>query len=222
MSLASQGSSKRNPESQRLISELQSEVSLEAAPFLQFILKRAGAIVAALLLFVAALAGTAGYQWYASRAALDAQKALARVMGTQEDERVAALERFAAAAPASVRTAAWLALGSAAAARQDSATAARAYAEVATADADGPLGFLAAFNEAQALMRAGESAKALPVLEKLEKTMPEAHRSLVRGVLAEAALLAGQPQRAKQIFEALATSARGGDADYFLYRARSL
>lgn len=215
-------SARRPEEPQALLSELKSEVPVEAAPLLQFIVRHAGLIVAALVLFLAALAGTAAYNWHADRAVLEARTALAAAVAAEGPDRVARLEKFAAAAPDSIRAAAWLAVADAAVTQQDFAAAARAYGHVAAADADGALGLAAALNEAQALMRSGEPAKAVPVLERVVNLIPEAHRPPARVLLAEAALQAGQTQLARQTFETLAASAQGGDAEYFRFRARSL
>lgn len=223
MSIVPQGPSSGQPESQALLNELQSEVSVEAAPLLQFIIRHAGLIVLLLVLFVVALAGTAGYNWYSARAAQNAQLDLARVvMSTQGADRVAALEKFVGSAPSSIRMAAWLALSEAAMAEQNFDMAAKAFGQVAAADPAGAVGLLAALNEGQALMRAGKAVQALTILEKLESLIPEAQRQLVRITVAEAALLAGNPQRAKTAFEALAAASGGTEAEFYLYRARSL
>ena len=144
------------------------------------------------------------------------------VITTQGAARVAALEKFVAEAPASIRMSAWLALSDAAVAEQDFSKAALAFGKVAAADPSGAVGLLAALNEAQAQMRAGQPAQAVTILEKLESLMPEAQRQIVRITLAEAALLAGNAQRAKTAFEALAAASSGTEADFYRYRARSL
>lgn len=211
------------PDNTKLLTELQSEVSVEAAPLLQFIVKHMGVIVTVLVLFVLALAGTAGYNWYAERDRVQAQKELSRVvMATQGAERVKALQTFIAGAPASIKTAANLALADAAVTQQDFAVAAQAFGQIAAADSQGALGMLATLNEAQTLMRAGKAKEALPLLEKLENIMPEGQRNLVRQVLAEAALLSGDAQKAQKMFEAMAAATSGPEADFFLFRAQSV
>lgn len=222
MSIVPQRPSVASPESPALLNELQSEVSAEAAPLLQFILKNAGLIVAVLVLLLIALAGTAGHSWYTARASQKAQSELARVMvGTQGPERLAALEKFLETAPSSIQTATLLALADAAMTQKNYDAAAKAYARIVSADPDGAMGMLAALNQGQALMQAGQGAQALNILEKLENTIPEAQRHIVRVAVAEAAVQAGNIAKAKAAFEALAAGTSGSEAEYFRFRART-
>lgn len=211
------------PQAPALLTELQSEVSVEAAPLLQFMIKHAVLIAALLLLFVAVLAGTASYNWYTNRTAHKAQADLARlIMSTQGLDRVKALELFAAQAAPSIRTAALLALADAATAHEDFALAAHAFAQVAANDTTGAVGLLAGLNQGQALLRTGDAVQAVTVLEGVEARTPETQRTLVRQILAEAALAAKNPGRAQEAFEALAASSAGGEAEYYRHRARAL
>ncbi len=223
MSIIPQSPPPGRQDSTALLSDLQSEVSTEAAPLLEFILKHAGKIAAALALFALVLAGTAGYNWYASRAADQARLDLARlVITTQGKDKVKALEAFAAEAPRAARAAALLALGDAALEVKEYDRAAAAFGRLAEADKDGALGLLAAYNQGEVLNRAGKHAEALAVFEKLENQMPESTRNTVRGVLAQTAVQAGQPERARAAFEALAASSTGPEAEYFRFRAQQL
>ena len=120
------------PQAPAILKEMQSEVSAEATPLLDFIIKHAALIAGALVLFVAVLAGTAGYNWYQTSAVQKAQTELTRVvMSTEGAERVKALEAFIAKAPPSIHTAALLALADAASTQDDFVTAAKAYGQVA-------------------------------------------------------------------------------------------
>ena len=211
------------PENAKLLTELQSEVSVEAAPLLQFIVRHMGLIVLVLVLFIIALAGTAGYNWYSERAATQAQQQLSRVvLTTQGAERVKALQDFVVGAPASVKVAGNLALADAAVAQQEYMLASQAFAQIAAADSKGAVGLLAALNEGQTLIRAGKAKEAIPLLEKLEALMPEAQRNMVRLVLAEAADQAGDKAKAAKIFESIAASMPGPDAEFYRFRAQSL
>ena len=211
------------PENDKLLSELQSEVSVEAAPLLQFIVRHMGIIVMVLVLFIAALAGTAGYNWYTERSRVQAQQELSRVvMSTQGAERIKALQSFVTGAPASIKTAALLALADAAMAQQDFMQAAQAYGQMASTDKDGALGLLAALNQAQALMQAGKAKEALPQLEALVNITPEAQRNVVRQVMVEAAVQAGEAAKAKEVLESMASASGGAEADFYRFRAQSL
>ena len=223
MSIIPQSPPPGRQDSTALLSELQSEVSTEAAPLLDFILKHAGKIAAVVALFALVLAGTAGYNWYASRAADQARLELARlVIATQGQDKVKALESFAADAPRAVSAAALLALGDAALEVKDYDKAAAAFGRLAEADKDGALGLLAAYNQGEVLNRAGKYVEALAVFEKLENQIPEAARNTVRGVLAQTAVQAGRSERARTAFDALAASSAGPEAEYFRFRAQQL
>lgn len=213
-----------NPqESQVILNELQSEVSVEAAPLLQFILKHAGLIMTALGLFALLLAGGATYRWYTARAATQAQSQLASLtMLPAGQEKFAALENFVSTAPEKVRLAALLELANAALSIQQYDKAADAYAKLYASDATQPLGEIAAINEAQTLMRVGKFDAALVVLEKMQNAVSEENRILVMTILAESAQAAGQTARAITAYEQLAASGTGPEAEFFRFRAQAL
>lgn len=211
------------PQESQVMTELQSEVSVEAAPLLQFILKHAALIMTALGLFALLLAGTASYRWYSARATTQAQTELARLtMISDAPQRFAALEQFVGKAPEQVRLAALLELANAALVIKNYDKAAEAFGMLAKSDANNPLGYVGAFNEAQTLLHSGKSEAALTVLEKLENEIPEDNRLLVRSLLAEAAIAAGKPERAISAYDALAAAATGPEADFFRFRAQTL
>ena len=206
-----------------ILGELQSEVSVEAAPLLQFIARHAAAIMVLLGLFVAVVVGAGVWQWYASTRDAEAQSNFARLLLQQQGAaRVNALENFAATAPNSVRLAALMELGLAALAEKDAARASAAFARVAALDKDKPLGVAAALADAQTLMQAGRGAEALAVLEPLENTVPEYMRVQVRGLIALGALQAGNAERAVKAYEDLLAGAQGEDAEYYRFCIRQI
>jgi hypothetical protein len=201
-----------------ILGELQAEVSVEAAPLLQFIARHAATIMVLLGLAAAAVVGVGAWQWYASKRDEEAQTNLARLLLQQKGAaRVSALESFAATAPDSVRLAALMELGLAALAEKDAAKASAAFARIAALDKDKPLGAFAALSEAQTLMQAGKAAEALAVLEPLENTVPEYLRAQVRSLIALNARQAGKTDRAIKAYEVLLGSALGDDADYYRF-----
>lgn len=210
-------------ESQVILNELQSEVSTEAAPLLQFILKHAGLIMTTLGLFALLLAGTATYRWYSARTVAQAQTQLATLtMRADGQEKYAALAQFVTNAPEEVRQAALLELASAALAIKSYDKAAEAFASLHTIDGTMPLGNIAAFNEAQILMREKKFDAALTVLEALSNGVTEENRTVVLSVLAEAAQAAGKNDRAITAYEQLAASNTGPEAEFFRFRAQNL
>lgn len=217
----------RNPvnpqESQVILNELQSEVSTEAAPLLQFILKHAGLIMTALGLCALLLAGGASYRWYAARSTAEAQNQLATLtMMAGSPEKVAALDQFVAQAPESVRLAAMLELANAALAVNNLDKATEAFAMLQKSDTAQPLGNIAALNEAQTLMRVGKFDAALEVMEALSSTVSEENRTFINSILAETAQAAGKTARAITVYDQLAASATGPEADFFRFRAQTL
>ena len=210
-------------DSSALLNDLKSEVAVEAAPLLQLIVKYAGLIVLVLVMLIAALAGTAGYQWYKANAKEKAQAELQKVLQSATGEqRIGALEKFLPNAPDTVRTPALLALADAASRAGKFDKAAEAYGQVQEQDVDGAVGLMAGLNQSQLLMHAGKAADAVKVLEKLENTSSDSQRILVRQLLAEAALLAGDTTRAKQALVALQESTNGADKAYYTYRLNML
>ena len=206
-----------------ILGELQSEVSVEAAPLLQFIARHAAVIMVLLGLFVAVVVGAGVWQWYVAKRDAEAQNNFVRLLLQQQGAaRVSALENFAATAPDSVRLAAWMELGLAALAEQDAAKASAAFARIAALDKDKPFGVAAALAEAQTLMQAGKAAEALAVLEPLENTVPEYMRVQVRGLIALSARQAGKTDRAVKAYEDLLAGALGDDADYYRFCIRQL
>lgn len=223
MSIPVQRPPVNSQESQVILNELQSEVSTEAAPLLQFILKHAGLIMTTLGLFALLLAGTASYRWYMARATTQAQTQLANLTMLPEGQaKFAALEQFAQTAPEQVRLAAALELANAAVNVKNYDKAAEAFATLHSIDAGHPLGDIAAFNEAQTLMRTGKFDAALSVLETLYNTVSEENRTLVNNLLAESAQAAGKTERAITAYDQLAASTTGPEAEFFRFRAQSL
>jgi hypothetical protein len=206
-----------------ILGELQSEVSVEAAPLLQYIARHAAVIMVSLGLFAASVVGVGAWQWYASKRDEEAQTQFSRLLlQPQGTARVSALESFAATAPESVRLAAWMELGLAALAEKDAAKASAAFARVAALDRDKPFGAVAALSEAQTLMQAGKAAEALALLEPLENTVHENMRVQVRGLIALNAWQAGKADRAVKAYEDLLAGALGDDADYYRFCIRQI
>ncbi|MCL1986040.1 MAG: tetratricopeptide repeat protein [Betaproteobacteria bacterium] len=206
-----------------ILGELQSEVSVEAAPLLQFIARNASAIMLLLGLFVVIVVGIGVWQWHVSKRDEEAQTNFSRLLLQQQGAaRVSALESFAATAPDSIRLAAFMELGLAALAEKDAVKASAAFARVAALDNNEPFGTVAALSEARTLLQAGKAAEALAILEPLENTVPEHMRVQVRGLVALSARQAGKTDRAIKAYEDLLAGALGTDADYYRFCIRQI
>ncbi len=217
--LGSMGGQRPNPQ---LLEEIQSEVSTEAAPLLQFILKHAILIMACLGLFVVILAGIGGYNWYAERNLLEGQAKLSSiVLSNQGEERVKALESFLTTAPTELKGGTILALAEVSMELKNYDKAAEHYGALAALDSQGAVGLLAALNQGQALLLAGKAKQAVDVLESIVNKPSTVQRVVIQQALAEAALQAGDVEKARQTYEAMVAAGQGPEERFFRYRART-
>ena len=199
----------QEPES-GLIGEIQSEVSVEAAPLLTFVLTHAKVIVSLITLFVIGIAGFGVYQWQTGKTLQAAHLELGRILiSPAGPAQVAALETFLPKAPASLKNGVLLELASSAVAAGDLAKAASAYGQLYTADPKGALGLISALNQADLLQREGQFDKAISLLEALEGGAPDALKTTVREELASLAEQAGQTEKALKTYEKLLTPDSG-------------
>ncbi len=213
----------RPPANPQLLDELQSEISNEAAPLLQFILKHAVLIMACLALFVVILAGVGGYNWYTERNLLEGQAKLSSiVLSKQGEERVTALEAFLNTASSELKGGTLLALAEVNMELKAYDKAATHFGALSALDSEGAVGLLSALNQGQALLLAGKPKEALSVLEAIVNKAPTIQRIAIQQSLAEAALQAGDVQKAQQTFEAMAAASNGPEARFFRYRARTV
>jgi hypothetical protein len=216
-------SAAKAPGTPGILGELQSEVSVEAAPLLQFIARHAVAVMAVLGLFVVLVVGAGAWKWYTSNRAEEARTDFAKLLLQHHGAaRIHALENFVATAPDSVLLAALMELGLAALAEKDEVKAAAAFGRIAALDTDKPLGAVAALSEAQTLMRSGKAAEALAILEALEKSVPGHMHVQVRSLIALSARQAGKSDRAIKAYEDLLAGAQGDEADYYRFCIQSI
>lgn len=227
--LASQGIQRPGmpPGQPGLLGELQSEVPVEAAPLLVFVVRHIKAVVGVVLLFVAAIAGYGGWQWYETTTLRDAKMALGRIMLTQEGAaRVTALEAFLPKAPKALRTGVLLTLAEAALAANEPAKAASTYRAIYQAEPTTALGYAAAINLADVLQRESKLPEALTLLEGLVASAPDTLRLMVREDLALAAESAGRTELALKMYEELAAAPADGrtpmERGFYQARVREL
>lgn len=205
-----------------MMGELQSEVSAEAAPLLQFITRHVSKIVGVVLVLIVAIVATGIYQWQSDKAMHEAQLALGKALTTPDGEaRIKALEDLLGSAPESLREGVQLEVALAAMEAEQFEKAAAAFGAVAKADM-GPMGTAAGMNQASALLRAEKAAEAVAVLEDLERTAPEAMRASLLTSLAVAAEAAGNTERAVKAYESLIALGDSNANEYFEARIRSL
>ena len=137
-----------------LMGEIQSEVAVEATPLLSFVLRNSRIIVASIVLLVLVIVGVGGWQWHQGRVEREAHLELGRILvSTQGPDRIAALETFLPTAPSDMKPGVQLEIATAALGLEQYGKAADAYAAVAAADPKGPIGTMAAINQADLRFR---------------------------------------------------------------------
>lgn len=198
-----------------LMGELQSEVSAEATPLLRFVVMHAKLLVGCVVVLILAIAAVGGWRWHESSVQRDAEIALGHIrVSTSGAERIAALERIAADIPAGMRLGVELDIAITALGMQDLPKAAAAYGSLYAQDPKGPIGLMAALNQADILQRSNKPAEALAVLDALEKNAPESMRPVIAEGQAISAEQAGDLNRALAGYEAIATSAGNENLGY--------
>lgn len=211
-----------------LLGEIQSEVSVEAAPLLTLIVTNMKLVVGFILVLLLITLGYGGWQWQENKTLREAQLDLGRILVRDAgQERVNALEAFAAKAPVALRQAVLLELAASAVAVEDFGRAANAYGQLVTADPASAMGTIAALNQADLLQRTQKPAEAVVVLEKLLVQVPEVLRPTVREQLAGAAVQAGDLKKALAVYEELLQSessapSAGANVAFFKNRVTAL
>ncbi len=218
----------QNPQSQQpsqgpLLNEIQTEVSKEAEPFLQFLTTHALKIMMVLALLVVIVIGYGAYNWHHTSTLEEAQAQLGSIMLEKKgDERLTALEDFLKTAPKQLEITTLLNIADSS--MQDSSyeKAAQAYGRIVALEKDSALALLSGLNQGQALMLAGKAKEALPILEQLANTVPTEQKLLIQESVVEAALQSNDIAKAKATLEAMANTAEGVNADLWRHRARNL
>ena len=195
--------------------ELQSEVSVEATPLLRFVLRHIRILVGAVIVLILAIVVLGGWRWYEASVQRDAEIALGHIrVSTSGAERIAALEKISADIPANMRLGLQLDIAVTALGMEDLPRAAAAFGALYAQDPRGPVGLMAALNQADILQRQGKPAEALAVLDSLEKNAPESMRSVILEGQAVSAEQSGDLNRALTDYEALVKAAGNDDMGY--------
>ena len=211
------------PQPAGVMGDLQSEVTVEAAPLLQFITRHVRSIVGLVLLLLVAIVATGVYQWHTAKTMREAHLALGKVLtATTGEDKIKALEALFKDAPESMRTGIHLELALAALQAENFDKAAEAYGEASKMDS-GPISKIAAMNQADILLKAGKAEEALKVLDDIEQSIPENMRIMFLESLASTAEVAGNTARAIKAYEGIvALGPEGADAAYYQSRIQTL
>lgn len=170
-----------------LIDSIQSEVSKEASPFLEFLIRNSKKLIAAAVVLAVAAIGYGSWNVYQAEHLGDAREALGMILAQPDsDERFESLKKFSADAHQGVKPAALMALAQGAEARGDHALAAESWDQVA-ALTDNPMRSTARLAQAGALEKQGDKEGALAILSGLEKDMPQEFKPALQSRISELA-----------------------------------
>ena len=195
-------------------SEMQAEVSPEAAPLWNFVTTHARQIAAAVVSIVVVITLVAGWQWYRETKLEEARSNLGRVISIQDPaKRVAGLEQFLSDAPSKLELSARLELAAACVAMKDWDKAVNAYQKIADMEGSTPLGFSASLNRAQLLMRKGDFTSARTEFQRLVQQAPAEVKPMLHQQAAEAAQSAGDIAGAIADYEAAVAALPPTDKD---------
>ncbi|MCH5277294.1 MAG: tetratricopeptide repeat protein [Desulfovibrionaceae bacterium] len=210
----------------QMLGAMKAEVSPEAAPLWDFVLRHARTIAVAVLGVIVIVMAVAAWQWQLERAAAAARNELGRVSATLDPAaRLAGLEAFAASAPAAVYAATQLELAQAAAQSENWEKAAAAYSALIEREPDSPLGLSARFNLADLLLRQGKAAEAVTELETILLKAPDEFKPYLHEQIGEAAEAAGLKDKAVSAYEAAVAALKDttpAEAAYYQSRIAAL
>ena len=193
-----------------MMANIQSEVAAENRPLLEFIVSNSKYIIAVIVLLLAALLGTAIYNYVQEGQREDTLMELSKVMAGPSDARqLEALEKLAASAPSSMRTAIAVAEVRSALAQNFPERAEQAYALVA---------------KSGILMSEEKYAEGVRILQGLLPRLTPQTGVQAKMMLAEGAARAKQYELAAKTFDDLAATALVApiEKDYCATRARDL
>ena len=206
-----------------LLRDIESEVTQETRPLLQFIVNNAKLIIGVVVGLLAALAVAGAWRWHTQSQQEALQGELGQIMHQRPaPEQLDTLEKLAKDAPARLQAAVYAVEAQSALAQQNYAKAAEAYGRVARSLADMPLGVLGSVNEAASLFGAGKFDEGLKILEPIAAKLPKEASMQVRAMLGEAAAKAGKADLAASAFEQVAVQSEGLMADYYRARAKEV
>ncbi len=209
---------------QSLLANIQAEVGLESRPLLAFISANSKYIVGIIVLLIVALLGSACYRYVQNSRQAEALESIAKIMqGAPSAQQMSSLEALEKDCPSSMRLPVAVAMVQSAVAQGSSEMAAQAYAKVAKADFDNPLGLASAVNQAGELFFAGKYAEGVKILQGVIPKLPEASGVQVKLMMAEGAARAKDYELAAKTYDELAASAPSElDREYSATRARDI
>lgn len=155
-----------------LLDSIQSEVSREASPMLDFLVKHAKTIFLILILFIVAIMALGVWNYMSGNKQKEAEEALGKILVMPENsEKIAALEAYNGSATPEFKNAALLALAKSAALQGQPDKAAAAWTELGKSQS-ASIRMVAELARANMLSAEGKNAEALTILEALLASSP--------------------------------------------------
>ena len=185
-----------------LLGSIQSEVSAESSPLLEFLAVHAQSIIAGIVLFILAIGGYWAYSSYTASQLTAQQQEFSKIVAANQGEaRLRALEAYLKTAPDTIRLTALLTLAQSAQDIGDYKTAYSAWEQLAKQQPD--LRVEATSGMAQALIEQGEKQKALQLLDALIPGLPASYQIHVNSQIVALAETMGDYKRAVAACEAI-------------------
>ena len=155
-----------------LLDSIQSEVSREASPMLDFLIRHAKTIFLFLLVFIAAIMAFGVWNYMSGSKQKEAEEALGKILILPETSgKLAALEEYSGSAAPEFKNAALLAIAKSAALQNQPDKASAAWAELGKSQ-NAPLRLVAELARAGSLSSQGKNAEALALLDSLYSSSP--------------------------------------------------
>jgi len=200
---------------------LQDEISSEVAPAVRAVtdnIKLIGLVLGAIVLIAG---GISGYKYYRQYSLETGQERIESILSMESpDKRMQAIQDYLPKAPQRFKQGLRLELADLALKREHYEKAAEVWAETAQKSPKEEIRIIARMGRAKALLRAGQSEKALALLQDLASNAPEAFQRTIYLELASAAESEGEWDRALGAYKQLKSQTElGGErGSYFQYK----
>ncbi|MCL1889928.1 MAG: hypothetical protein FWF99_05435 [Desulfovibrionaceae bacterium] len=195
---------------QTLLDSIQSEVSREASPLLEFLVARSRLIFFSLIGLILLIFAVGIWNHLAGNRSKDREEALGRIIILPESpDKLSQLEEFALKTDERMKNAAILALAHSASGQGEHETALRAWRRL-SAPANTPLGIVVGLGEAETLGKLGQPAEGIARLEMMLPQASPQERSLINYLVVEMAEQAGDWSKAEAVCEEMIKQAGSG------------
>lgn len=202
-----------------IIDSIQSEVSREASPLLELLIRHSKLIFLVLIALIAAIVAAGIMEYRSSSSQRDAEEALGKIIIMPEDpSKLAALQEYADKADAKMKNAALFALMYSAGQQGDREKAVATWDAIAKNN-EGAIKIIATIAEANNLAASGKQAEAIAVLESLQAQAGPAAVSTINAMIADLAESAGDWDKAIAACESIIRT-EGSNQDKSIWEQR--